>query len=135
MSNIEEFSVELSRDHFLDPYTSYKCVIIDLAKYPNKSIDIKEIMEIIKDNNKLKMKRTNRISRTKAVELINNSKGRRFTVTFTKKDGTTRTINGSRKNQTPLGNITMRVPNEGYKTVNPNTIVGLNINRNTYIVG
>ncbi len=70
------------------------------------------------------------ISRTKAVELINNSQGRRFTVTFTKKDGTTRTINGSRKNQTNLGNITIySVKDKGYRSVNPNTITMLKINK------
>lgn len=75
-----------------------------------------------------------KISRTKAVSLINNSKGRRFTVTFTKLNGTTRTMNGSRKNQTPLGNITMIVPKLGYRSFNPNTLVELRINKNTYRV-
>lgn len=54
----------------------------------------KDIMEIIKNNNKLQMKNTttNRISRTRAVELINNSKGRRFTITFKKQNGELRTM-------------------------------------------
>ena len=85
----------------------------------------------------LNMKNTTtktRISRTTAVNLINDSKGRRFTVTFTKNDGTTRTMNGSRKNQTALGNITMKVTNQGYKSVNPNTITELRINGMIYTV-
>lgn len=76
----------------------------------------------------------NTISRTKAVELINNSKGRRFTVTFIKNDGTKRTMNGSRKNQTALGNITMSVTNKGYRSFNPHSITELRINGNIYNV-
>ena len=74
----------------------------------------------------------NIISKTKAVSLINNSKGKRFTVVFTKQDGTIRTINGSRKNQTPLGYITISVPNKGYRNVNPNTMKELRINGSVY---
>jgi len=111
---------------------------MSLQKQLNKITQI-GFMHILAIKNKLKMKNTTtmtatRISKTKAVELINNSKGRRFTVTFTKKNGTLRTMNGSRKNQTSLGNITMTVTNRGYRTVNPNTITELKINRNTYIV-
>jgi hypothetical protein len=82
--------------------------------------------------------KTTTISRTTAVNLINASKGRRFTVTYTKNDGTTRTINGSRKNQTPLGNIRMKAIQSqksiGYRTVNPNTITELRINGMVYRV-
>lgn len=86
----------------------------------------------------MKNTKTTTISRTTAVNLINTSKGRRFTVTYTKNDGTTRTINGSRKNQTPLGNITMKAIHSqrsiGYRTVNPNTITELRINGMIYRV-
>lgn len=78
--------------------------------------------------------KTNTISRTTAVNYINTSKGRRFTVTFTKGDGSTRSLNGSRKNQTPIGNIIMRVTNLGYRTVNPKTITELRINGSVYRV-
>lgn len=84
--------------------------------------------------NMKKQSTTTTISRTTAVNYINDSKGRRFTVTYTKKDGTTRSMNGSRKNQTPLGNITMNVTNTGYRTVNPNTITELRINGSVYRV-
>lgn len=87
------------------------------------------------NKNKTTKSNTKRISKTKAVALINNSKGRFFTVTFVKNNGTTRTINGSRKNQTPLGNITMySAKDKGYRTVNPNTIRSLVINETTYVV-
>lgn len=81
-----------------------------------------------------KTKNTAVISRTTAVKFINNSKGRRFTITFVKNNGVSRTMNGSRKNQTPLGNIVMNVTNQGYKTVNPKTITELRINGNIYSV-
>ena len=87
------------------------------------------------NKNKTKKSNTKRISRTEAVKLINNSKGRFFTVTFVKNNGNTRTINGSRKNQTPLGNITMySAKDKGYRTVNPNTIKSLSINDTMYVV-
>lgn len=76
-----------------------------------------------------------RISRTEATTLINNSRGKRFTVSFTKSNGEPRTYNGSRKNQTALGNITMRVPNKGYKSFSPSNMTGLNINGSKYLVG
>jgi len=76
-----------------------------------------------------------RISRTEATTLINNSKGKRFTVSFTKLNGELRTLNGSRKNQTALGNITMRIPNKGYKSFSPSNMTALNINKTKYIVG
>lgn len=96
-----------------------------------KKLKIKTFRQLADEYNE-RMKNT--ISRTKAVQLINSSKGRRFTVTYTKQDGTTRTMNGSRKNQTPLGNITMNVTNTGYRTVNPNTITELRINGKIYSV-
>jgi len=76
-----------------------------------------------------------RISRTEATTLINNSKGKRFTVSFTKINGEARTLNGSRKNQTPLGNITMSIPKVGNKQFSPSRMTGLNINKTKYLVG
>jgi len=81
------------------------------------------------------MKTTNKlkISATKAVELINNSKGKRFTVVFTKANGTDRTINGSRKNQSPLGNISMySTKDKGIRSFNPHNLKELRINGNIY---
>lgn len=87
------------------------------------------------NNNKKAKTSTKRISKTTAVEMINNSKGRFFTVTFVKGNGDERTINGLRKNQTPLGNITMySAKDKGYRTINPNTIKSLIINSTTYVV-
>jgi hypothetical protein len=81
------------------------------------------------------MTRRTSISRTQAINLINNSKGRRFTVTFIKNtNGEIRTLNGSRYNQTPLGNITMSIPNKGYRSFNPNNLLELRINGYNYTV-
>jgi len=73
------------------------------------------------------------ISRTKAVGLINTSKGRFMTVTFTKEDGTSRTINGIRKNQTPLGDITIySMQDKGYRSFKPSNITALKLNSQQY---
>lgn len=124
----EKFYLTLNKDWF-SPIDVLKELYI---KY-NKVIYQLE-MELLKSNMKNTTNKTNTISRTTAVNLINTSKGRRFTVTFTKTDGTSRTMNGSRKNQTPLGNITMRVTNLGYRTVDPTRITELRINGTIYRV-
>lgn len=75
------------------------------------------------------------ISRTTAVKLINGSKGRFMTVSFTKEDGTSRTINGIRKNQTPLGDITIySMQDKGYRSFKPANITGLKLNSQQYKV-
>ena len=84
-----------------------------------------------------RMSRTNRISRTKAVELINNSKGKFFTVTFKKKNGDLRMINGNFKkgNFTPLGYLSVySAADKGYRQVNPKTITSLSVGGTEYKV-
>lgn len=82
----------------------------------------------------------NRISRTKAVEMITKSKGKFFTVTFTKKkDNSTRTINGNFKisndNPSKLGYLTIYSPKDkGYRNINSQTLKSLNINGTTYSI-
>jgi len=54
---------------------------------------------------------TQRISKTKALEVIENSNGRFFTVSFTKKDGKNRVLNGqytSDMGKSPLGYVLVR---------------------------
>ena len=74
------------------------------------------------------------ISKTRAVELINTSKGKFFTVTFTKAGGTTRTINGNTKgkmtNQGYLNIYSMK--DKGYRNVNVRTISALKLNGESY---
>jgi hypothetical protein len=76
------------------------------------------------------------ITRTKAVELIENTKGRFFTVTFTKKDNTERTMNCNHKKNaiTKLGYVTVKVPKLGYRNINPQTISKLVVAGQTYNV-
>lgn len=74
------------------------------------------------------MANTKTISKTKAVEMITASKGRFFTVTFTKKNGEERTMNGNLKAITKLGYITMNVPKEGPKNVDPRTLKMIKVN-------
>jgi hypothetical protein len=72
-----------------------------------------------------------RTSRTKMVQLINNSKGRFFTCSHVDKDGSLRTMNALKSNksqQTELGYITVwSVRDKGYRNVNPQTLTDLSI--------
>jgi C-terminal processing protease CtpA/Prc len=80
---------------------------------------------------------TKRINKSRAVELITNSKGKFFTVTYVTKSNETRTINCntkiSRTNPTSLGYITVySFKDKGYRSVNTQTIKSLNMNGYTY---
>jgi hypothetical protein len=77
-------------------------------------------------------------SRMKIVDVITTkTKGRFFTVTFTKKNGEERTINcNCKKNaQNNLGYITVYSPNEkGYKNINAQTIKSVVFQNTVYSV-
>ena len=85
------------------------------------------------------------IGKTKAAELINDSKGRFFTATFRKKNGESRVINcrrgvtkgvkgtGKAINTDVLGMITVyAVQEKGYKKLNLQTLTNLRINKCEY---
>lgn len=84
--------------------------------------------------------KTSKISRTKAIDLIENSKGHFFTVTFTKKDNTERTMNAqySKKqaqNQSKLGYITLKdMTKKSPRNVNTQTLKALSIGGKNYII-
>ena len=80
------------------------------------------------------MANTKTISKTKAVDLINETKGRFFTVTFMKKDGKERTMNGNRKGITNLGYISMNVPKVGVRNVDPRTLKTIKVSGVIYKV-
>lgn len=99
-----------------------------------KRIFKKELKKNMKQTKQTKQT-TQKISRTTAVDLINNSKGRFITVTFTTKDNRVRTINGPRKNQTQLGNITIySVKDKGYRSFDPKNLTALKVNSQSYKV-
>lgn len=79
-----------------------------------------------------------KVNKSQAVEVINNTKGKFFTVTFTKKNGELRTINGNvKKPKTPnlLGYINIYSPSvKGYRKINAQTIKSVSFNRINYIV-
>lgn len=81
---------------------------------------------------------TNKINKNKAVELISNTKGKIFTVTFEKKDGSTRTINCNYKrpkNVNPLGYMTVYdMQEKAYRNVNSQTIKMITFKGTTYKV-
>lgn len=75
------------------------------------------------------------ISKTKAVEIINSTKGKFFTVTFITKDNRMRTINCNKKadSTTALGYIRVySTKDKGYRSINPNTMNELKYNGITY---
>ena len=81
--------------------------------------------------------KTKTINKTKAVEIINSTKGQFFTVTFTTKDNRERSINCNKKadSTTKLGYIRVySTKDKGYRMVNPETISKLQYNNITYKV-
>ena len=83
------------------------------------------------------MSRKRTISRTKAVNLIDSTKGRFFTVTFLNKGGIPRTINCNTKkdNKSALGYIRVySFKDKGYRSVNPHTITELSFGGTIYKV-
>lgn len=71
-----------------------------------------------------------KISRTKVVELIQSNKGKFFTVKFTKKDNTNRTINCIIKNNgtTKLGYLNVwSIQDKGYRNIDIRTIKTVSI--------
>lgn len=90
------------------------------------------------------MKQKNKISKTEALALMQNSKGRVFTATFTKKDGKVRILNGQYlkdQAESKLGYIKItefgrKVKPEGrIKQVNLQTLTRLKINKRNLTVG
>jgi len=80
-----------------------------------------------------------RISRTKAINLLSNTNGRFFGVTFTKKDGTVRKMKCKVENEvkpTPLGYLTVvDVKEATHKSLNLQTLSEIRMNKNVYLVG
>ncbi len=77
------------------------------------------------------------INKTQAVELMENSKGRYFTVTFATKNNPNRVMNCNCKKgaKTALGYLRVYSPKDkGYRSVNPQTVNALKINNITYKV-
>ena len=71
------------------------------------------------------------ISRTKMVQLINDSKGRFFTATHIDKENNPRTMNCIKSNRqaSELGYIMVySVRDKGYRNINPQTLTDLTIN-------
>lgn len=81
--------------------------------------------------------KSKKVNKTQAVELIKSTKGRFFTVTFVKKNGEQRTINGNVKANAAntLGYINVYSPSiKGYRNINTQTIKAVSFNKVNYIV-
>ena len=82
--------------------------------------------------------RSRRVSRGAIVEMIDNSKGKIFTVTFTKNNGTERSINCNYKRPMRGNNLgylnVYSMKDFGYRNVNTRTITALKMNGVTYKV-
>jgi len=78
-----------------------------------------------------------KISKKTAIVLINNNKGKFFTVTFTKKDKTERTINAVKKTGaiSPACYLNVySIQDKGYRNVDVRKISKLKLGGNTYKV-
>lgn len=86
---------------------------------------------------KNKITTNTRVNRTQLVDLIKSTNGKFFTVTFTKANGTQRTINGNVKKNSvsTLGFINVySMKDKGYRNVNSQTIKSVSFNNTTYTV-
>ena len=90
---------------------------------------------------------TNTINKTKAKELIKDSKGLIFAATFTNKDGSSRLMNARLgKKYTPTGKAApykaedynllpaYDMQKKAFRMININTLTNLSINANKYII-
>ena len=90
---------------------------------------------------------TNSINKTKAIELIKNSKGLIFSTSFTKKDGSHRLMNARLKKY--ISKTGRKAPykaedfnlipiydmkSKGWRSLNINTLLTLSINKTKYII-
>ena len=83
------------------------------------------------------MTKNNVISKTKAVKLIEGTKGKFFTVTWKKNNGDLRMVNGNFKsgNMTRTGYLRVwSAKDKGYRQVNPRTITHLSVSGVEYKV-
>ena len=74
-----------------------------------------------------------RISKSKAVKLIEDSKGKFMTIKNVKKDGTERTYKSSKYNMDMYGNLNV-LTREGFRNIIPSTIYYLKANGDEYRV-
>ena len=87
------------------------------------------------------------INKTKAKELIKDSKGKIFSTTFVKKDNTIRTLTSrTGKQYTPTGKAAPYKPSDynlislydmkvkGWRSLNLNTLITLSINKTKYLI-
>ena len=74
------------------------------------------------------------INLTKAIELIQSSKGKYMTIANTKKDGSDRTYKSSKYSGISYGNILVQEKGKGYRNIIPSTIYMLRTQGKTYEV-
>ena len=105
-------------------------------KYCNKNTyTLEKLQQIYKNLKQNKQMNQNKITRTNAVKLINNTKGKFFTVSFKKANGVERTINGKYNNTTKLGYLNIySMKDKGYRNINPRTLLSLKVNNQTYFI-
>ena len=75
-----------------------------------------------------------KINLTKAIELIQSSKGKYMTIANKKKDGSDRTYKSSQYSGISYGNILVKEKGKGYKNIIPSTIYLLRAQGQTYEV-
>lgn len=76
-----------------------------------------------------------KVSRTKMVQVLNDTKGRFFTSTHIDKDGNSRTMNAIRSNRpvNELGYITVySIVDKGWRNINPQTLTDLSFGGTHY---
>lgn len=82
------------------------------------------------------MSKKRSISKTRAISLVQSSKGRFFTIGWTNKSGNTRVVNANaaKDTLTPQGYLRVKAVGKGWKSVDSRTINMLKINGVHYSV-
>jgi hypothetical protein len=87
----------------------------------------------VKHNKKFPIEK---VSRTKMVQLLNQTKGKFFTSTHIDKDGNPRTMNAVKSNKpaSELGYILVySMRDKGYRNINPQTLTDLSTGKTHYV--
>lgn len=127
-------------DYMQEIYSNDKIIFLDFKDngsyrtyFINKPVSVKTIK---KSTVQQVVSAAKKISKSAAVKLIEDSKGRFFTVTFLKKDKSERTLNGVVKKanfMNPQGYINVTERNGDKRQINPRTITKLSINGENYV--
>lgn len=136
------------KDTLREVFPDYKWYQNEISEFMDELFENQTILDLTYSDNGtyrtyyvepiiVKPKTTDKVSKSKAVELIKNSGGTFFTAVFIKKNGDERVINGQIKKDNfmdDMGYIRVRESNGKKRRINPRTLLSVSIKGTKYIV-